>query len=254
LKRAQLLLADGPNYRKADFQAGLLACGYGLVDQIREPRPGDILVTWNRSNWRNNEARRFEAAGARVVVAENGYLGKNWMGHKWFALALGHHSGAGWWPDGGPQRWDSWGAEIAPWSSGGREVMFLEQRGIGEPGIASPRGWEQSLLKRLGGRLRNHPGGAQPAVSLADDLREARCVVTWNSSGALLALLMGVPVFYGFAQWIGRQAARHVSEFDAGPSLGDRLAMFRRLAWAQWTAEEIRLGAAFDRLLEIEAR
>lgn len=248
MRRAQLLLADGPNYRKADFQAGLRACGYAACDAIQAPRPNDILVTWNRGSWRDSEARRFEAAGARVVVAENGYLGKHWNGQKWFALALGHHAGAGTWPDGGSQRWDSWGVELPAWRDG-REVIFLEQRGIGEPGIASPRGWEREQCARLGGRLRNHPGANQPAVSLTDDLRDARCVVTWNSGAALLALLMGVPVFYGFPQWIGRGAARHISEFAAGPLRGDRLSMFRRLAWAMWTDEEVRNGVAFNHLL-----
>jgi len=249
LKRAQLLLADGPNYRKADFQAGLQALGYELVDQIRCPRPADVLVIWNRGSWRNTEAQRFEAAGARVIVAENGYLGKNWIGQKWFALALGHHSGAGTWPDGGSARWDSWGAQLAPWRTDGTEVLVLEQRGIGEPGVASPRGWERDMVKRFGGRLRNHPGGAVPAVSLVDDLRNARCVVSWHSGGAMLALLMGVPAFYGFPLWIGRSAARHVSEFDAGPWVGDRLAMFRRLAWAMWAVDEVRTGVAFEKLL-----
>jgi hypothetical protein len=138
--------------------------------------------------------------------------------------------------------------EIAPWRYG-TETVILEQRGIGAPGIASPHRWAQDMQKAIGGRIRSHPGASIPAVSLVDDLKDARCVVTWHSGASLHALLMGVPVFYGFDQWIGAGAARHVRYFDEGVRLGDRLAMFRRLAWAMWTAEEVKYGTAFSILV-----
>ncbi len=61
------------------------------------------------------------------------------------------------------------------------------------------------------------------------------------------ALLMGIPVFYEFDQWIGKQAGLHVSKLGGEPkrSDDDRLAMFRRLAWAQWTLDEISKGIPF---------
>lgn len=246
--RALNALADGPNYRREDFTAGLQAVGFEVVASLPQPKRGDALLVWNRHGAKDALAQHFEAAGARVLVAENGYLGKVWQGKKWFALALGHHSGAGEWPDGGPARWDSWGVEFAPWREG-REVVILGQRGIGEPGVASPPAWADHVQACIGGRIRQHPGASVPAVSLADDLRDARCVVTWNSAAALHALLMGVPVFYGFDRWIGASAARPLSEFSFWAPHGDRLGTFRRLAWAMWTADEVRTGEAFEHLL-----
>jgi len=247
--RALCLLPDGPNYRREQFLAGLAAAGFEVVSELGKPAAGDVLVIWNRGTWRDAEAGRFEAAGARVLVAENGYMGKVWRGQKWFSLALGHHAGAGQWRDGGPQRWDSWGAELAAWRAGGTEVVILAQRGIGEPGVASPPGWAEAVRRRIGGRIRNHPGKDAPAVSLEDDLRDARCVVTWHSGAAILALMLGVPVFHAFPRWIGAAAARPLAEFEQGPLMPDRLPMFRRLAWAMWTDEEVRNGAAFQHLL-----
>lgn len=246
-RSAQCLIPDGPNYRRGDFLAGLVAAGYHLQDAIRSPGPGDVLVIWNRSSRNESEAQRFERAGAKVLVAENGYLGKMWRGSKWFALAVGHHAGAGWWPDGGSGRWDDWKVELAEWRYGPGDRVVFAQRGIGEPGIASPGGWAERMASAVGGRVRQHPGPNMPPVSLADDLASAEACFTWNSSAALLALMMGVPVFYAHALWIGAQAGLHVTEWPAVPKRndGDRLAMFRRLAWAQWTADEVRAGVPF---------
>lgn len=244
--RALNLLRDTPHYRRSAFTAGLKAAGFEVVQSLPKPRADDVLVIWNRYSAYAEQAQHFERAGARVVVVENGHLGKDWLGDIWFAMAFGHHSGAGTWPQGGPERWDSLGVELEPWRKGGTETVVLAQRGIGEPGIASPPRWAESMRM---GRVRAHPGQAKPDISLADDLRDARAVVTWHSGAALHALLWGVPVFYGFPQWIGAEAARPVAEYDQGPRYGNRLATFRRLAWAQWRLDEIESGEALRALL-----
>lgn len=247
---AQCDIPDGPNYRRADWLAGLEAVGFTLRPRIADPRPGDVLVIWNRSNGRADEANRFERAGARVLVAENGYMGKMWRGQKWFALSEGHHAGAGWWPNLGPQRWDSWGVELRPWAGGGNQRLVFAQRGIGEPGVASPTNWAEGVARAVGGRIRAHPGANVPAVLLADDLVGVEACFTWNSSAALMALTLGWPVFYGQPSWIGAHAALPISTWPAAPLRDDakRLIMFQRLAWAMWTADEVRTGAPFDAL------
>lgn len=250
MPRAQCSLPDGPNYRKLAFVAGLRAAGYEVEARIGRPVPGDILVIWNRTASRELEALRFEYAGARVLVCENGYLGKEWRGLKWFAMAWGHHLGAGSWPAGGPERWDSWGVELAPWSTGGCETVILAQRGIGERGIASPPNWAQDVQRRIGGRIRQHPGADAPAVPLPEDLKDAAAVVTFHSAAALKALILGFPVWYAFNRWIGARAARPLAEFGGEPKRddADRLAMFQRLAWAMWNCDEVEDGTAFAHL------
>lgn len=252
-RRALSLLRNSEHYRATAFCAGLRAVGFEVVTELLDPTPADVLLTWNRSGGYNETAQRFERAGARVLVAENGYLGKSWRGDKWFALALGHHLGAGEWIPAGRERWDALQVPLAPWRDGGTEVLVLEQRGIGEPGIASPPGWAEQVASRTGGRIRKHPGAGVPQISLEADLAHVREVITWHSAAGLGALMAGVPVFYDFPQWIGAQAGVPLRLRGFVPPLRDdaaRLMMFRRLAWAQWRLEEIERGDAFAHLLE----
>jgi len=251
--RALSLLRNSEHYRATAFRTGLQAVGFEVVTELRDPMPADVLLTWNRSGGNNETAHQFEGAGARVLVAENGYLGKSWRGEKWFALSLGHHVGAGEWMPAGRERWDALQVPLAPWREGGTDVLVLEQRGIGEPGIASPPGWAERIAHLTGGRIRKHPGATEPAISLEADLVGVREVITWHSAGALAALMAGVPVFYDFPRWIGAQAAVPLRLRGQVPPLRDdaaRLAMFRSLAWAQWAFPEIERGDAFAHLLE----
>ena len=101
-----------------------------------------------------------------------------------------------------------------------------------------PRDWPQTAHAKHGGRVRRHPGKSE-GIPLADDLARAGKVVTWGSGAAIKALQWGIPVVSDMANWIGEQ-----DNTDAG-----RLAMFRRLAWAQWTHRELESGDAFAWML-----
>ena len=186
-----------------------------------------------------------------MLVAENGYFGKVWQDRKWFALAWDHHSGAGQWPDKGPQRWGSWNVPLAPWRHRNGPPLVFQQRGIGEPGHGSPPRWAERTAERIGGRVRKHPGAHPPAVPLHTDLEHASCVATWHSSAALHALIAGVPVWYDYPHWIGAGAAKHMSKWGEAPATDDaaRVKTLERMAWAMWDASEIESGKAFEELL-----
>lgn len=252
MKRAVCLLRDSIHYRKDAFCQGLRENGYEVLPGLQRPGEGDLLVIWNRYAGYDEVATSWERCGARVLVTENGYLGKDWRGGDWYSMAQGHHAGAGRWHDGGPSRWDAWGVELAPWQPAGPESLILAQRGIGEPGIASPDRWAETVQRRIGGRIRQHPGKVAPKTTLQEDLQGVGQVVTWNSSAALHALLMGVPVWHDHDEWIGAPAAQNLKSWGSADSLRDdaaRLFMFRRLAWAMWTLEEIRSGVAIASVL-----
>lgn len=250
--RAVCRIKEALEYRRACFIAGLHAAGYRIVDAINDPGKDDVLVIWNRMGSNNDEAKRFERAGATVVVAENGYMGRKWNGAEWFAMARSHHNGAGSWPLLGPDRWDSWKIPLAPWRDSGTEVVLLPQRGIGEPGVAMPSTWVRDAQKVIGKcRVRAHPGEKGAGVPLDIDLIKASCVAVWASGAGIKALTMGIPVFYSFDRWIAAGACRHLKDWKEGPLRDDakRLAMFRSLAWAIWNMAEIQSGEAFKTLL-----
>lgn len=251
---AALLIRQLPHYRTDAFTAGLERVGFSVT--TRRPakvEPGDVLVLWNRRPADEHLVAQYLRAGGEVLIAENGYIGP---GRKLFALAKRAHNGGGSWREGGPERFDSLGVELKPWREAGEHILVLGQRGIGSAGVAQPKSWLHSTVRRLQAgtkrevRLRRHPGHqGEPYEALSG----AHAAVTWGSGAAIKALAAGIPVFYGFGGWIGAPAALPLAGAELERPLMDdeaRLAMFRRLAWAQWSVEEVASGEAFAWLLE----
>jgi len=254
--RAACLIRPLPQFRRGAVVAGLAACGYAESPPLDRPANDDVIVIWNRASVADRNARRYDAAGGKVIVAENGYLGREWRGGHWYALARDRHNGAGTWPkDGSGGRWDGWDVPLADWRTGGDEIVVLAQRGIGQRELREPHRWALTIKSDIARRtkrpvrVRLHPGEKPAAVSLEDDLKDAFACVTWSSGAALKALLMGVPVFYGCPTWIGRAAAFPITADLEQPFRGDRLPMFRSLAWAMWSIDEIATGEPFRCLL-----
>lgn len=236
--RAWLNLRYALAERWQAFASGLERLGYRVEQGVTmTPGPRDLLCTWNRIGFGEQAARIFEAAELPVLVAENAAWGNEFQGGGWVSLARGLHNTAGRFPVGDASRWDALGVELAPWRSGD-EVVILPQRGIGSAPVAMPAWWPERARQATGGRIRRHPG-REPAVALERDLERARLVVTWGSGAAVKALLWGVPVESEYPGWIGQQ-----DNTNEG-----RLAMLRRMAWAQWRHEELASGEAFRWLL-----
>ena len=207
------------------------------------PNPGenDIFVTWNRIGTGNNVAKQFEKRGLPVLVVENASWGNSFAGDDWYHMALTYHNTAGRFPVISPERWDDLGVALAPWRElDNGETVILPQRGIGSDPVKMPAGFPKKALKTHGGRLRPHPGKGEKGIPLEDNLSNCNHVVTWGSGAAIKALMLGIPVTSYQPRWIGEQ-----DNTDEG-----RLAMFRRLAWAQWRHSEIATGEAFAYLLQ----
>lgn len=247
------------HYRWDAISEGLRALGYEVMPApTMDPGPDDILVIWNRYDSNHECANVFEDRGRPVVVIENGYLGKDWLGDQWYAISLHHHNGAGLWNVRGHERWDSLGVELAPWKLDGTQLVMLPQRGIGPPGVAMPQHWAAQTRRRITMApgfdvvIRPHPGQSRDGPTLESDLANAYAVYTWGSGAALKALLMGIPAYYDFPKWIGGEASAFVGPNPLPPRrLSDesRLRMFRRLAWAMWRIGEIKSGEAFNTVL-----
>lgn len=251
MPRALNLLRPALHYRRDAFSEGLTNAGFEVVERLDKPERGDLLLIWNRYSGSHEVAQHFERRGATVLVAENCPLGNELNGGSY---TLARHQVAitgGEFEAGGPERWDSWGIALDPWRTGGDETVILGQRGIGNNDTRSPDQWAERARARIGGRIRKHPGTA-PAISLRTDLEQAAAVVTWSSAAALQALALGVPVWNAHPAFIGAPACRPLAEWPGEGKRDDaaRLAVFRHLAWAIWSLEEIRTGAPIRRLLQ----
>jgi hypothetical protein len=254
---AAVCLRSSPHYQREAFATGFGRAGYRVqAEPAPAPRPGDVLLIWNRQPSFQAAADRYEAAGATVVVTENGYLGSEQKPPTVFALAKGQHNGAGRWRIGETERFDLFRVEVKPWRSTGSHLLVLDQRGFGPPGVAMPKGWAADAARRLREvtdrpiRIRPHPGKDRHQVPLGPDLVDCWAVVTWGSGAALKALCEGIPVFHEFDRWIGAPAATlGIADVEA-PKLGHRRPMLHGLSWAQWTLAEIESGEAFEWLLQ----
>jgi hypothetical protein len=143
------------------------------------------------------------------------------------------------------------GIDLKPWRKSGSYVLILPQRGMGEDGVRQPEGWLQRTKNKLLEAnydcvVHYHPGQRpHPPIDFGD----AICVVTWASGAAIKALVEGIPAFYELPHWVGATASvRGFNQLDR-PFYGDRLPMFRDLAWAMWRAEEIATGEPLAWLL-----
>lgn len=258
MPHACIRLRPGSGYGRDFFSAGLLRLGYTTTDRpSRSPSASDVLLLWNRRRCDEPFAAQYERAGASVIIAENGYLGSDDNGRKLYAMAIGHHNGAGSWPVGDDAtRWHRQNIILSPWRQDGAAVVALPQRGIGERGVAMPTGWLVATTKRLASvtrrpvRIRRHPGLLSNAQGPEAALVGAWVAVTWGSSAALKAMVAGIPVFHDLPTWIGAPAAGGFGGADIEhPILGDREAMLHRLSYAQWSRAEIQRGEAFAWLL-----
>ena len=241
--------ADG---RHEAILTGLRAAGLELVSA---PDGAEVLVTWNRHVARvEAAAKACEARGGRVVVCEEAYTRRLVAGPH-VALALDGHNGAGRWFPGGPARWARLGLTLAPWRRSGGHVLVCAARGMGAPGLREPAGWAEDVCRRLRRstdreiRLRRHPGKGYRRRPLALDLEDAWAVVVWASNCATEALVSGVPVFFEAPQIVTAGAAERGIAGLERTARPERLPVFERLAWAQWTLEEIARGEPFRHLL-----
>ena len=226
-------------------------------------RPGDVLVIWNRYGEVEVCADKFEKEGGRVIVAENGYLGAGGIVPKddegagrYIALAWHAHNGRGRWPDGDASRFDALGVRVRPWQTDGEYVLICGNRSFGMRGGVMPLDWVDATAaeykaKRMDVRVRYHPGNFRSARTLAEDLAGAYACVIWSSSCGVHALLAGVPVVCDSPFWICKPAsfARWYSDMKNPDE--NRLNALHRMAWAQWTINEIATGKAFEALCGI---
>ncbi|MFC3338806.1 hypothetical protein [Paracandidimonas soli] len=250
----------GIYFRTAHPVATAIAAGFSVHEvHHREPTlyRGEVesfdLVVVN--GWRSGKrvAKSYEAAGVPVLVVDFGYLKRvnapdEYMQGHW-QVGLG---GLNRIPSFAcpSDRFDALGLEIT--KAGGNpqgNVLVCGQ----VPGDAAHGMDAHSLREWLREKMREYPdaiyrphprggiaipGHANNHQPLADALAAARLIVTYNSNVGHDALLAGVPVV------CGPGAAYDDLAGESLPSIEARREYFSRVAYGQWTAEEMASGEA----------
>ncbi len=257
MRTAYSLIRNGPHYMPEVWRQGLAAAGYRVKTTIsKPPRAGDVLLIWNRYGSFDCVARQFEKAGATVLVAENGYYGRDDSGHRLYALSIGqHHHG------GSKKKWrtDTKNGLCtplnlnSPYKTDGKIILVCEQRGIGSPLMRSPPEWAEKTAAKLQAlghktRIRRHPGKYEPAMPLVDDLADVKLCAVWSSACGVEALVNSVQVVYDSPRFIAEASASRLMDYVL--SGGDLPRKCRNqglihMASNQWTISQIRSGEPF---------
>lgn len=204
-------------------------------------------------SWVNGQ--RFRDQGHSVLVMERGYVGNR---QAWTSLAwngLNNRGTVARVPDDGGERFDRYHhGLLEPWNPDGDYILLIGQVSdamsiLDEQGLANwyaaqtNRHWDAPVRFRphphahVIAPVREVPGAPVIGGDFKGVIQRASKVVTLNSSAAVDALLAGKPT----------------EVFDAGSMAWpcaaegvDRQAWANKLAWRQWSTDEISSGAAFD--------
>lgn len=145
-----------------------------------------------------------------------------------------------------PDRAKAFLPTIHSWRKGGDYVLVCDQH----PGdaCAPPAGWWREARGKFHHDLlyRPHPLLAPDLRPLSEALENAAACLTWSSTAAVESVLAGVPTWAldpGSPAW--DVAAHHM---EAPPYTGERVTWLSRLAYRQWTHEELESGLYWHHL------
>ena len=283
--RAFIYVRKTAPYPHFDIWRGLEKCGYGReIKYLTHFRDGDImpwdlLVTWTL--WRHTTRRNCADAHTRIrgttFCMEHGWI-KNIHGKEYYQLAVRRGygpgmNGAGDTVPGDGTRWKSWKLKLEPWRKTGSHVLVCMQRGVRpqDPDITHGPEWANiayDKIKRYTDRpihWRPHPGNHRPCLpsgdrkpdkiidpfreSMAQNLKDAWCVVIYSSTVANEAIISGIPVLFDGQSIMLQKLAKRIKHIE-DPFVGDRTLELEKCAWAQWNNAELSSGLPFKRLLD----
>lgn len=254
-------LYAGPSEHQQRVMRGLLASltrdGWRVsVRPPTRPEPADLAVMWGHRRHSLMEAQRQR--GLPYLIAERAYVGD-----RFFYTSLGYN-GLNGRADfdhehiTDPARWQAhFSGEMHPPRSGAGDYALLIGQVPRDAALSAipeqnlDRWIEQmrdEIPRRLGlpVRYRPHPQVTPSTTTLDDDLARAAVCVTYNSNSGVIAALRGVPVVAMDPGSMAWPVAAH--SLDEPLVLPDRSAWAARLAWTQWTPDEIANGTAWAHL------
>lgn len=249
------------HYRREAFINGFARLGFIVHTEMpdRAFGPEDAAIVWNMTARSQRTIDKAKAAGAALLVSENGYFGSDHNGHQHYAIALDGHNGSGRWHVGDPDRLKKFNLCFRPMRKfgGTGNVLIAAQRGIGSAKMRSPYKFEDDaamgVIKRgCNAVIRPHPGRDEPAIPLGVQLADSSAVVVWSSNVATKALIHGVPAYYCAPHIVTAGAAMNYHhDWLKTPTEEERQEAFQRAAWAQWSLAEIESGEAIKTLLDV---
>jgi hypothetical protein len=232
-----------------------------LFRSLGAVKEADFVVTWG---WR--KGKTYRASGRQVLVMERGYLGDRFA---WTSLGWNGLNGRATWADDSDkssERFDkNFGHLVKPWRTDGKGYALIIGQVPGDMSLdgIDMAGWYLTAAKTLEVRgyevkFRPHPIAEQRGLvgatlakyrlggSLEEALAGAAVVASMNSNTGVDAALAGVPTIVCDQGAMAWSVAAH--GLDAEIVTPDRADWCRRLAWKQFTLDEISSGEAWEHI------
>lgn len=234
-----------------------------------------IPYTYNRGQFSPVKTKRVAAWGWRmpqlvqkdhdVLCMEHGYIGDR---RKYTSLGwngLNNYAAFPEYPDDKGERFRQHGGVIKPWKTGGKYILILGQ----VKGDSSLKGldigpWYKktadclSNIYKVPVYFRPHPvsekrkgynsldGYENLEGSLEDALSDALMTAAYNSNSCLDSILAGIPCYAGDRGTMAWDLCMKDLTVDPCPKRED---VVHRIAWTQWSLEEIASGFPLERLM-----
>jgi hypothetical protein len=233
--------------------------------------PSDIAVIFGvykskiKQSWpRGRIFRQQREKNLDVIVLETGYINRGDGEHHHYAAGFNGLNGRADFRNKsmGPERLEKLGVQLRPYSPGEKVILCGQVPWDASVDNHDHKAWiieTAKALRVLTKRpvvFRPHPLASLPAIAgleystkpLQEDLKTAHCVVTYNSNSGVEALIDGKAVFaFDEGSMVWDLANKNLGDVEA-PKYDNRTQWAKNLAFAQWTAEEMRQGLAWRHL------
>jgi hypothetical protein len=234
--------------------------------------PSDIAVVFGvyksriRKSWSRGKIFRQQRENKKdVIVLETGYVNRGDGETHHYAAGFNGLNGRSDFRNksSGTERWDKLGVQLKPYSRGNKVLLCGQVPWDASVENSDHKAWIQETaqkLKTITTRpivFRPHPlvplakiHGLEHSEGkpLAEDLRDAHCVVTYNSNSGVDALIEGKPVFaFDEGSMVWDLSNKNLADIEE-PKCPDRKQWAANLAYAQWTPAEMSAGHTWRHL------
>jgi hypothetical protein len=235
--------------------------------------PADIAVVFGvfkskvpQSESRGRIIRQQRENNLDVIVLETGYVNRGDGQNHHYAAGFNGLNGRADFRNQSmtDERWKLLNTPLKPYSRGNNVILCGQvpwDASIDLTGSDHVK-WLKttaSFIQKITNRkiiFRPHPladlppirGCEHSRVPLTEDLKDAHCVVTFNSNSAVEALIEGKPVFsFDEGSMVWSLCNKSLLDLEQ-PNYPDRKQWANNLAYAQWTPDEMRQGLAWRHL------
>jgi hypothetical protein len=209
--------------------------------------------------------RQQRSKNMDVIVLETGYINRgDGEQHHYAAGFNGLNGRADFRNLGMPDdRLKMLSVDVKPWRKDGNHILLCGQvpwdASVDNVDYPSWLHFTAGQIKHRSNRpviFRPHPqakmslAGCEPSrkATLLEDLENCWAVVTFNSNSSVESIIEGVPAFTFDVGAMAKGVANHWLDQLESPQMPDRHQWLADLAYAQWTLDEMRSGAAWAHL------